>query len=136
MLNIFRYLFWPNPGFASYSDPDIIAGFVVCAGLLILSFGLALWRRKQGSSITRKLSSGWSSAAFWFGLAGIVMLVSRVEDIQFVAMRFLWVMWTVLLLLYVFVQVRRWRQRHYEVLPTVTTHDPRDPYLPKSKKRR
>jgi hypothetical protein len=130
-----RYLFWPNPGFASYTDPDMIALLAVCVLLIVGSFIIGFWRRKQSNPIARKLSKSWSSVAFWFGIVGLVMVVSRVEDIQFFAMRFLWIVWLVLLLLYVWFQIKRWRARHYEVLPTVVTHDPRDAYLPKRKKR-
>lgn len=135
MYQLFRYLFWPNPGFAAYGDADMLGLAGACILLIIASFVISFWRRKQ-SSMTRKLSASWSSVAFWFGIAGLVLVVARVEDIQFIAMRFLWIVWGVLLLTYVFFQVRRWRLKHFEVLPTTQTHDPRDPYLPKAKKNR
>jgi peptidoglycan/LPS O-acetylase OafA/YrhL len=135
MTQALRYLFWPNPGFASYTDPDMLALLLMCAALVVASFALGFWRRRQSNPITRKLSASWSSAAFWFGIAGLVLVVSRVEDIQFVAMRVLWVVWAVLLLLYVWFQSKRWRTRHYEVLPKLITRDARSEYLPKKKKR-
>lgn len=136
MYQLLRYLFWPNPGFAAYTDADMLVLIGVSVALIVGSFAISYWRRKQSNSVTRKLSSSWASVAFWFGFAGLVLVVSRVEDIQFFAMRFLWIVWAGLLLTYVVFQLRRWRAKHYEVLPTVTRHDPRDPYLPKSKKRR
>jgi hypothetical protein len=134
MASFFRYLFWPNPGFASYNEPEMIVLMAACGLLIVASFVLSYWRRRQNPMV-RKLSASWSSVAFWSGIVGLVLVVSRVEDIQFFAMRFLWVLWGVALLAYVVFQVKRWRVRHYEVLPTVVTHDPRDPYLPKKKRK-
>lgn len=136
MLQFLRYLFWPNPGFAAYTDVDMLGLLGLCVLLIVASFALSFWRRKQSNPLTRKLSASWASVAFWFGLVGVVLVVARVEDIQFLAMRFLWVLWAVLLLAYVFLQARVWRARHYEILPTETRHDPRDAYLPRGKRRR
>jgi len=60
---------------------------------------------------------------------------ARVEQIQFLAMRFLWVLWGALLLAYVVFQILRFRARNYVVLPSVRTDDPRDKYLPGRKKK-
>jgi hypothetical protein len=135
MTEFLRYLFWPNPGFASYRDVDMAAAIVLCLALIVGSFAVSFWRRKQGNPISRKLSGSWGTVMFWFGIVGLILVVSRAEDIQFFAMRFLWVVWAAALLLYAFFQAKRWRTRHYELLPTEVTHDPRDRYLPKKKKR-
>ncbi len=135
MMQLLRYLFWPNPGFASYSDPGMIALLTMCAVLIVGSFFIRVWRRKQKNAIARKLSGSWAFSAFWFGMTGLILVVSRVEDIQFFAMRFMWVIWGACVLAYLYFQMRRWRVQHYEVLPTAVTHDPRDQYLPKKKRK-
>lgn len=71
----------------------------------------------------------------WFGLISLVLIVSRVESIQFFAMRILWVFWGAALIFYGVFQARRFRQRHYEVLPSIVESDPRAQYLPRKKKR-
>lgn len=134
-MDFLRYLFWPNPGSANYGDPSIIALLLLTVGMIVSSFVLSYWRKRQTNPITRKLSVSWSRAAFWFGLFGLVMVVSRVEDIQFIAMRFLWIVWAAFLMLYVVFQYKKWRMKHYEVLPSVSVVDPRDRYLPKKKRR-
>ncbi len=107
---------------------------VVCLGLMVGSFFLGLWRTKQ-QPITKKLSRTWASAAFWIGLVGAFLIVSRVEGIQFFSMRFLWVLWALAIAVYVILQIRIFRSRHYEVLPTERVEDPRGKYLPGKKKK-
>lgn len=85
--------------------------------------------------MTKKLSTSWASAALWFGISGVVFVASRVEHILFLAMRFMWVLWGAFLGLFLFFQLRRFRQKHYEVLPKMkTAADPREKYLPTKKK--
>jgi hypothetical protein len=134
-MQMLQYLFWPNPVSATYGDPKVLALLGLCAALIIGSFVLSFWRRKQSNPMTRKLSASWPRAALWFGVIGLVLVVSRVESIQFFAMRFLWVLWAVCILLFLLFQAKRWRTRHYELLPTVVTHDPRDKYLPRKKRK-
>ncbi|MBI3331517.1 hypothetical protein HYZ99_00985 [Candidatus Peregrinibacteria bacterium] len=128
------YWFYPNPANASYDSPKAMALLGACALLVLLGIALRVWRGKLENPITRKLSATWSSTAIWFGLAGLIMVVSRVEQIQFVSMRALWVVWGALLAVCLFFQMRRYRQRHYTILPNVKTDDPRDRYLPAKKK--
>ena len=134
-MEFLSYLFWPNPGNATYQSPKAIALLIACVVLAIFSVGIRLWRRNLQNPVTKKLSASWGSAAFWFGLSGAVMVVARVEQIQFLAMRFLWVLWAAFACLYLFFQLRRFRQKHYEVLPKVKlAEDPREKYLPTKKK--
>jgi hypothetical protein len=58
------------------------------------------------------------------------------ESVGFLSIRFLWVFWIAVLALYLLVQVRVFRARHYEVLPSQRTDDPRSRYLPKRKKKK
>lgn len=129
------YLFWPNPGNATYESPKAMALLIACAVLIIASFIISYWRKKLvTNSVTRKLSRSWPSAAFWFGLTGLIFVVSRVEGISYLSMRFLWVLWGLALLGFLYAQWRLFRARHYEVLPREEKNDPRVKYLPKKKK--
>ena len=134
MYQLLVYLFWPNPANAYYNSPKAIALIVVCGLLVLGSFALSFWRKRMRNSVTRKLTRSWPSAAFWFGLTGLVMVICRAEEIQFLSMRFLWVLWLALAVLFVILQIRLWNARHYEVLPTVTKEDPMGKYLPGKKK--
>lgn len=132
---ILGYLFYPNPANADYSSPKAATLLVLCIIAIIASFVLPRLRNAWTNGQLKKLSKSWASACGWFGWIGLVLVVSRVEEIQFVSMRFLWVLWGLALLAYLFVQVRSFRARYYEVLPTVTVQDARSEYLPKRKKR-
>ena len=128
------YLFWPNPGNAGYDSPKAMALIIACVLLVILSFIFSWWRRSNASAAVRKISKSWSTAMLWFGLIGLVLIIARVEQIQFLAMRFMWLLWGISLVLYLMVQMRVYRLRYYEVLPTKKVVDPRSKYLPKRKK--
>ena len=135
MMNFLTYLFSPNPGHLTYGSTQVIALLTLSAGLMLASFAITFWRGRLQNAITKKLSRVWSSLSFWFGIVGLVLTVSRVEKIQFIAMRFLWVLWAILLLLAVFLQYRFFRMRHYEVLPRkAAPDDPRAKYLPGKRK--
>ncbi|TSC57431.1 MAG: hypothetical protein Greene041619_1163 [Candidatus Peregrinibacteria bacterium Greene0416_19] len=131
---ILRFFFYPNPGNAGYAKPTMTALLILCGLLVAGSFAIRAWRGRLTNPVSKKLSRSWSSATFWFGVTGIVMVVSRVEGIQFLAMRFLWVLWFAALLLYAVLQIRLFRTRFYEVLPQAEAVDPREKYLPKRKK--
>jgi len=133
--NPFLYLFYPNPGNATWSSPKAAALLLVCVLLVVASFGIKRWRIKVENPVTRKLSRSWSSAALWFGIVGFVLIFARVEDIGYVAMRLWWLVWLVIAVLYLFVQVRLFRARHYSMLPREWQDDPREKYLPRRKKK-
>jgi tellurite resistance protein TehA-like permease len=109
---------------------------LLCFGLVVASIVIKHWRRKQKNPVTRKLTRSWRRAAMSFGLIGLVLAASRAEDISYISMRFWWVLWLCAFAFYAYVQVRIFRARHYEKLPTEKTEDPRDRYLPNRKKRR
>jgi len=134
-MQILSYLFYPNPGNAAYISPKALLLLAVCIGLLLLAGVFKLWRTRLKNSVTKKLSGTWPASLFWFGIVGLIMIVARVENIQFLAMRFLWVLWSVSFLLFVFFQAKRYRMRNYEVLPKISSTDPRSKYLPSKKKR-
>jgi len=129
------YLFWPNPGNAGYDTPKVIALIVLSMLLIVGSFAIARWRNSLTNQSLKKVSRSWSTASVWFGLTGLVLTVSRVEQIQFLSMRALWGVWLVIAILYFTLQVRTVRMRTYEVLPSVKSSDPRAKYLPKRKRR-
>jgi hypothetical protein len=130
MRDILIYFVWPNPGNASYTSPKVVALLLICAALILLSFIVKVWRARQINPVTRKLTSSWSGAIFWFGVVGLILVVARVEQIQFLAMRVLWIVWALVFALYLLLQARRWHLRHYEVLPRERVEDPREKYLP------
>jgi len=129
----FFYLFWPNPGNAYYTSPKIQVVLAVCIFLLLFSFIFGLFRRRMRNPILKKLSRSWSSAAFWFGILGLLFAVSRVEGIGFLAMRAWWVGWGIAVAFFAGVQLRLFKARYYETLPKEDFVDPRDRYLPKKK---
>jgi len=129
------YLFWPNPGNADYSSPKSLILLVVCVLLVVVSFAIKYWRKKQSNAVTRKLTRSWPSVTLWFGLVGLFLVICRVESISYLSMRVWWVVWGVVLVVYILFQLKMFRMRHYNVLPQKKReHDPREKYLPKSKK--
>lgn len=122
--------FYPNPGGATYASPKVIILFALCALLLVVSFAIGSWRKRQSNSITRRLSRSWARTLRIFALIGVVLIVSRVEQIQFFAMRALFGVWVLSFALYAAVQFWFWKKRHYKVLPKKKIEDERDRYLP------
>ena len=135
MERILSYLFWPNPPAPAYNSPKVLLVLAICAGLVVASVIVRKWRAKTPNPVARRLSRSWSGALLLFGLVGFFMTVCRVEGIQILSMRFLWVLWAVAAALYAFVQIQFFRARHYEVLPKERVNDPRDKYLPGKQKR-
>lgn len=128
------YLFWPNPGNAGYDSPKVIVLMAICALMILGSFALSFWRNRKASPAMRKISKSWSSILFWFGLVGLILAVARVEQIQYVSMRFIWALWLAALIFAGYLQLRIYRNRYYEVIPATKTVDPRSKYLPKRKR--
>ena len=129
------YIFWPHPPHAAFFSVKVQIAFWICVAFVAVSVALRLWRNGIKNSVTKKLSKSWASTLQWYGLIGIVLVVARVVEAQYIAMRLWWIVWLVSLCVYVFVQVRMWRSRHYEIIPSKTVSDPRDPYLPSRKRR-
>lgn len=71
--------------------------------------------------------------SFWFGIVGAILVASRVEMIQFMAMRLMWALWLLCLVLYAFIQFVQFRRKHYTVMQRTQVVDERDKYLPQSK---
>ncbi len=121
-MDLLSYLFWPNPGAVSYSDPHPLIALVVCGVFLLSSLVLHCMRGRLVHSLAR--------AALWFGLVGLLLVVARAEEIQYISMRFWWIVFGGSLLLYVVVQCRRARSLWYEVIPSAVSQDLREKYLP------
>lgn len=136
MSDYLTYIFWPNPGNATYQSPKVIVLFIVCACLIGAWIILKQWRKRLTNQVTKKLSRSWSTAALSFGVVGLFLVVSRVEQISFLSMRFLWVLWLLSFLLYLAFQIRQFRARHYQKIDSPKVEDPREKYLPKQKKRK
>jgi uncharacterized membrane protein len=134
MNQLLTHWFWPNPGGWSYGDPKVQAVLAGCVLLIALSFGISYWRKSVKNPVTRKLSSSWSGTVLGFGIAALILAVSRVEIIQFISMRALWVVWALSFVLYGLFQLMAFRNRHYVVLEKKRTVDGRDKYLPRKKK--
>lgn len=130
------YWFWPNPGGWHYQDFRVQMLLAGCLILIILSFVLRFWRGRITSSVTRSLSASWSLSAFWFGIVALTLVVSRAESIQFLAMRFLWALWVLVLVLYALLQLVQFRRRHYTVIRRTQIVDEREKYLPRKKAKR
>lgn len=128
------YWFHLNPGYAQYSSPKSIVLLVLCLALIVGSFAVKRWRAKSRNPMTRKLTGTWPGAMLWFGFLGVFLVVCRVENISFFAMRAWWVIWLVALGVFVYAQYRLYKARHYEVLPQEKKSDPRADYLPKKKR--
>lgn len=126
-------LVWPNPGGWHYADTKVQVILAGCLVLIALSFVIKYWRGQVKNPATRKLSASWSAATLTFGIVALIMAVSRVETIQFVSMRALWVVWALCVVLYVISQLLGFRNRHYVVLEKKHHVDGRDKYLPKKK---
>jgi hypothetical protein len=67
----------------------------------------------------------------WLGGVGILLVISRAEDIQFLSIRAFWVLWVAWGVLFVIFQAWKFRLKHYTILPKEYVEDPRDKYLPK-----
>lgn len=128
------YFFWPNPGNANYDNPKVIALLVFCALLVIASFVISRWRDGLHNQSLKKVSRSWSSASLWFGLTGLLFTVSRAEQIQFLSMRALWLIWAAAAVLFIALQIRAVQTRTYEVIRATKKEDPRSKYLPKRKR--
>jgi len=135
MNKLLTYIFYPNPGNASFTSPKALTLIIICALMVLMSFGIKYWRSRLSNPITKKLSRSWARASFWFGVIGLILAYSRIESISYVSMRLWWVVWLVALGAYLFIQYKLFRARHYEVLPKEKTEDPREKYLPKRKKK-
>ncbi len=132
--SLLKYIFHPNPGFSSYTTTSMMTLLIICTLLLLGSFAVRYWRTGLKNPITKKLSRSWPAFMFTMSLIGFVLVVSRVEGIQFLAMRFLWALWLLTVVVYAFLQYRLFNAKHYEVLPTQRVDDPRDRYLPKKRR--
>jgi len=108
--------------------------FLLPPALLTASSFLSRWSPRNPNPVTKKLTKSWPRAAFIFGFIALILVVSRVEAIQYIAMPFWWVVWAIVGIFYVTLQFRVFRARHYQVLKSEHIEDPREKYLPKRKK--
>ncbi len=131
---LLSYLFWPNPGNADYSDPNMVFLLAVGLALVVASLGLRAWRAGLADHRLKKLSGSWQTASFWFGLTLAFLVVCRVETIQFLAMRALIFLWGAAFLAYVVWQVKRFRSQYFQIVPRAATQDARAKYLPKKRR--
>ncbi len=131
MSALLSYWFYPRPPATSYENPKVLLLLGFCVLLFLGSFGIALFRKKRENPVTKRLMKSWAPLMRWFGGIGVVLTVSRVEDIQFLSMRVFWALWVLGLVVFLVLQAWRFRLRHYTILPREYIEDPRDKYLPK-----
>ncbi|TSC79406.1 MAG: hypothetical protein G01um101425_686 [Candidatus Peregrinibacteria bacterium Gr01-1014_25] len=134
-MDLLRYLVQPHPYPATYTSPMVMALGSVLLLLFLVSVAIRFWRARLTNPVTRTLSRTWGSVCFWFAAAGLVLLVSRTEEVLFLSMPLLWVVWFGALIAFVILQIRFFLARHYQVLPRQHIQDPREKYLPKQKRR-
>ena len=114
----------------------MVAILAFCVMLVVGSFVIRWWSHHEQNARRRLLSRSWPAASLWFGLSGLILVVARVEQIQFIAMRLWWVIWGVTAGFYVWFQVKNWHLRYYEVLPQQKQRNSMERYLPRRKRRR
>ncbi len=134
-MNIITYFFWPRPDQVGYESSKIVAAISICLLFIVFAFAIKYWRKSLSNSQTRKLSRSWSALFAWFGCIGLVLAVSRAEDISYVSMRVWWLVWGLAALFALFIQAKQFKSRHYNTLPHEKIDDPRMKYLPKKKKK-
>lgn len=131
---LLSYLFWPNPGNAYYTDPKMVLLLGIGLVLVVASLCLRAWRGGMADHRLKKISASWQSATMWFGCVLLFLVVCRVENIQFLAMRVLVYVWAVVFMLYVLWQLRRFKTKYFQILPRDQAEDARDKYLPKKRR--
>jgi cell division protein FtsW (lipid II flippase) len=131
MQQFLSYWFYPRPGATSYENPKVLLLLFFCILLFLGSFGISLLRKKRENPVTKKLMRSWAPTMRWLGGVGILLVISRAEDIQFLSIRAFWVLWVAWGVLFVIFQAWKFRLKHYTILPKEYVEDPRDKYLPK-----
>lgn len=135
MNEFLTYIFYPNPANADYTNPKAIVLLLVCVLFVVASFVVPRMRNRSADTQFKKISRTWATACGWFGWSGLVLVIARVEEIQFISMRFMWVIWGIALAAYLALQVRNYRVKYYQIIPSKPTEDVRAKYLPTKKKR-
>jgi hypothetical protein len=130
------YWFWPNPGSVSYGSPKILTLLLLSTLFLLGASLIVRWRMRQENPVTRKLAQSWPMLLRCFGFSGLLLTVARAEGIQFLSMRFLWILWTFALLGTLVFQALKLKRKHYTVIRGREPEDPRERYLPQQKKKR
>lgn len=131
MSALLSYWFYPRPPATSYENSTVLVLLGFCILLFLGSFGVALFRKRASNPVTKKLMRSWPSLMRWAGASGLILVVARVEDIQFLSMRALWILWILIFASFALLQAWKFRLKHYTILPKEYVEDPRDKYLPK-----
>ena len=135
MTSFFIFLFEPNPGYAFYTSGRALVLLWTCIALFAAAFVVRTLRGRSRDAIFKKLSRSWSTALLWFACTGVFLVVARVEEMPFLAMRFWWGMWLVALIGFVCIQFRLFRARYYKkIVAKERPKDPRKKYLPGKKR--
>src|SRR3989338_8152624 len=116
MMSFLSYIFWPNPGNADYTSPKVLLVFFLCIVLLLCALVVPRFPVPASSQLRRFRSSLVRSCGL-FGGIGLFLIVARVEEIQYIAMRFWWFLWGISFFVYVFFLWRVYQRSSYAVLP-------------------
>jgi hypothetical protein len=127
------YWLYPNPGNAHYISLKALAVISICVVLIVGSLAVSKWRKGMDSSVTKKLTKGWAGKMRLFAFVGIFLVICRVEEIQFFAMRGLLMTWGITLFIYVVFQAWWFKRKNYKIIKKKRITDPRDKYLPGKK---
>ena len=133
MTAFLSYWFYPRPPSVSYENPKVLLLALFCILLFFGSFVVSVVRKNRENAVTKKLMKSWAPFMRWFGGIGMVLLIARAEDIQFLSIRAFWALWVFLVLGFTFLQIWRFRVKHYTIVPKTYVEDPREKYLPKQK---
>src|SRR3989344_3048054 len=133
MPSFLSYWFYPRPPATSYDNPKVLLMVLFCVLLFFGSFAVSFCRKNRENAVTKRLMKSWAPCMRWFGGIGMVLLVARAEDIQFLSMRAFWMLWVLGVLGFASVQIWRFRVKHYTIVPKTYVEDPREKYLPKRK---
>lgn len=134
MLNILEYipmyLFDLNPGpDFKYASTAIIFFLLVLA----VSIGLLIYTRSQTlNKTTKKCLVPMVTHIFWFSIAGMLLVIFRLNGIPLLSMRVFFALWVIAFITYLV--GRRKSCRAVEITPAQTKKA--DPYLALSKKKK
>lgn len=133
MMNILSYIFYPNPVAPSYTNVKVLTALFIVFALAAFAVWFRRKLRKSHDTQLKKLASGWPTAAWWFAMTALVMIVARVESISYVSMRFWWGVWLVFAILYIALQYKVFSSRYYTIVEK-RVKKKLSPYLPKKRK--
>jgi uncharacterized membrane protein len=133
MMNILSYIFYPNPVAPSYTNVKVLIALGLVVALIVFAVLFRKKLRKSQDTQLKKLASSWPTAAWWFAITALVMIVARVESISYVSMRLWWGVWAIFAILFIVLQYKVFAARYYTVVEK-RARKKLSPYLPRKRK--